>query len=391
MSDELKIETKTKIAADAAITVNAYLEELTARLATSGIENAFSIVSDTQEIIIDILNKVGSPTKLGTDTCMQLIHEEFGTPDEFVQQYIQDHNLTKSFPRGNDSKLLMKRPRAERIIKSKKVKQKRRNIGLTSFIKNLVGYTFLLIPLVLISSALLIRLVEGRPAYNSWQGEIFTLLVISAVFFTTNELYSGLGGKLIISKGKTILLRHLFRGALLSHLLLALHAVFSGYYFYYSEDAAWIFFFILLFTEIIIFFRDHVTGLYPLEPEFRKWIRFFTPPYLLLLTAILFFPGIGSEEADFPIFFITLIISIWIRRKKYKVSPRFYLVFLTLMFISQVSNPEFMALIIIIPVYYLYSAFKSRDIFQFSMGPFSKPFKLIKRKLNEYYDEQKEY
>lgn len=383
MSDELKIEAKTKIAADAAITVNAYLEELNERLTENGVENAFSIVSDTQEIIIDILNKVGSPTKLGTDTCMQLIHEELGTPDEFVQQYIQDNNIATSFSLSdNGEKILMKRPRIRKI---RKVKPKKNKNGVYKFIKNTIGYSFLITPLILISITLLIRLTQGRFAYNRGN-VIFVLSAFSLLFFSLNELFSGFKGKLIASKNTTIKIRYLYRGALIAHFILGFHAYFtSGNY--YSVYAAWSFFFAIMFSEILIFLRDHINGLYPLEPEFRKWIRFLTPPYLLLLTALFLFPYSGYREIDFPILVITIAVGIWVKRKNYQVSPRFYIFLFTLQFTMFVEQQYLIPLAFILPLYYIYSFIKPRYNFSFNLGGLNKPGRFLKRKLKEYYEE----
>lgn len=387
LSDELKIETKTKIAADAAITVNAYLEELNERLTANRIESAFSIVSDTQEIIIDILNKVGSPTKLGTDTCMQLIHDELGTPDEFVDQYVQDHSLTARIPLSdNDTKILMKRPR---IRKNSKDEQNEGKNGVFGFLRNILNYSFLILPLILISSSLLIRLEQGRVAYDYSGYEIFVLSSFSLLFFTINELYSGFSGKLIATKKTTITLRYLYRGSLISHFILGFHATITRG-FRYSEDAAWYFFFAIIFLEILIFLRDHVDGLYPLESEFRKRIRFLTPPYLMLLLVFIIFPY-SDDDTDIVITLITVAVGIWIRRKKYKVSPRFYLVLFTLLFTSLVSEHDFIIMAGIIPLYYLYAGLNSKYNLSFNKGGLNKPFKYLKAKLNEYYEEQDQY
>lgn len=387
MSDELTIESKTKIAADAAITVNAYLEELNERLTANGIESAFSIVSDTQEIIIDILNKVGSTTKLGTDTCMQLIHDELGTPDEFVNQYIQDHNISAKIPFSNNStKILMKRPRMRKITQ---VNPQKRINRLNNFIKNIIGYSFLIMPMVLITISLLIRLSQGRIAYDYSGYEIFVLSSISLLFFTVNEIYSGFSGKLIATKKTTITLRYLYRGTLISHFILAIHANVTGFY-RYSEDAAWSFFFAIVFSEILIFLRDHVNGLFPLESEFRKKIRFFTPPYLLLLVVILLLPY-SNYDVDIVITLITLIIGIWVKKKNHRVSPRFYIILLTLLFTSLVSEHDLSYLAVILPLYYLYNGINSRYNLSFNIGGLNKPFKYLKGKLNEYYEEQNQY
>ena len=94
---------------------------------------------------------------------------------------------------------------------------------------------------------------------------------------------------------------------------------------------------LLVVSELMILMRDHFPKFYPLEPEFRPIIRFFTPPYLLVTSGLLIF------LID-PFFWNTLIwgsilvyIGIyWSVIRNYKVSPRFYIV--TILFLFSVQR-----------------------------------------------------
>ena len=187
-----------------------------------------------------------------------------------------------------------------------------------------------------------------------------------------------------MNKNTTITLRYLYRGALISHFILALHADITGNYDL-TEEAYYMFFFIIVFSEILIFLRDHIKGFYPLEPNYRKWIRFFTPPYLLLLSTFALIPFWDYEEIEFSILLITIIVGLWVKRMKYQVSPRFFIMLFTLQFTTLVENEYLIPFAFILPLYYIFPVFKPK--FHFNFGGLNKPGRFLKRKLKEYYEE----
>lgn len=413
-----EIENRVAIAADAALSVNAYLEELNYKLVSVGVNNALSICQDTEEIIVEVLLHVGSEKKLGADVVMQLIHEELGTPDLFIKQYLENNDGSNYESQNREnSKILLKREKT-------KVKWDRNRLfarvarifkGIITLLLHIIEFS----PVILLTLAMTYILMNGF-----YDTQIFStiLIAVGALIYSIIEIKSAVSGKLVLTMKDTKMLRSYIRGLLLGFTVIALHELnliglysviyingnlynivkaeyfYNDMYAYYDMLHIVIFCSILLLTiESIILIRDHKSGLYPLEPEFKHKIRYLTPPYLLLFTSIIL--------TIFNVFVLSIVLPviafIYAKQKKYSISPRFAILiflsqFLASRFAYQLFNSEiYFIFLLYYPIYFMIQYKEKRHekkMFQQSekkLHPkFSKDLFAIREKLNEYFAEK---
>lgn len=382
MTDELKIESKTKIAADAAISINRYLEELNAKLVEIGVENAYTIISDTEEIIIDLLNAVGSPTKLGTEMVIKLIQDEIGTPDEFIEQYIQDLNNageTQISSLNLEGKLLVRRRRKVNKIKSRKEKKSNDTLSI------LLHY----LPILYLT----IGAISFFGVYFGNEHLInfgFVLYLLAWFTQTVFEVYQGRTGNLQFTVRKTIKNRYIIRGLFLLNLGLIYSIFVNEYYFgLNSELFITIMFLTFLSLETVILLRDHTEGNFPLEKNYRPAIRFITPAYLLLLLSLFFLLAPGYYEKFYYAQVLAFIAGIWAYMKKTPVTYRFYIITFAVQFTSTLLADDLFGLFIAYPfiliVLSLFISSKKIEETPKRKGPIRKAINNINRKLDDYY------
>lgn len=385
MTDELKIESKTKIAADAAISINRYLEELNAKLVEIGVENAYTIISDTEEIIIDLLNAVGSPTKLGTEVVIKLIQDEIGTPDEFIEQYIQDLNNageTQISSINLEGKQLVRRRRRVAKLKSKKEKQSNEKLSVLAYYLPILYLTI---------SAMLFFGVYSYDDYLIFYGFFFYLLAwLTQAGF---EIFQGRTGKLQFTVRKTIKNRYIIRGLFLLNLGLVYSIFVNEYWNYYLRQDSGLFLTIMFFGflsfEMVIFLRDHTDGNFPLEKNFRPAIRFITPAYLLLLLSLFFLLAPGFYEKYYYAQVLAFTAGIWAYIKKTPVTYRFYITAFAVQMASTLLVDDWFYLFVAYPIIMIILSLfgSSKKIVETPKrrGPITKTINAISLKLDEYY------
>jgi hypothetical protein len=169
----------------------------------------------------------------------------------------------------------------------------------------------------------------------------------------------------------------------------------SQWYQYYPDFQYYLTTFIILFVsfELIILIRDHQPKFYPLEPEFRHFIRFFTPPYLLAGFGLFIF-FLSPNHSDFTVWGTAIILFgiLWANFRNHKVSPRFYIFNILFIFFASIyiNDDIFFTLMYVVPLYLGYVLIKALRNFK----PKPKPKKqstgvirLIKNWYSEYYNQ----
>ncbi|MCY3414048.1 MAG: hypothetical protein INQ03_20560 [Candidatus Heimdallarchaeota archaeon] len=406
-NDILNIETRTKIAADAALTIQQYLNDLNQSLVANGIDNSYSIVSDTEEIIIDVLNGVGSPTKLGTDVVMDLIHKEIGTVETFVAQYTSDKMAYET----KDGIQLVKRRR----LTNQSPKTALQHV--TSPIVSLILKTAVLSTPALLFIGFLFALMNPNHffdnlVYARLEPTIY-FVIIATVLFIGQEVYSGITGKLILEKESNRKLRTFHRGLLSTHLLFAVLTNYLvlrevNHYLAHSStdwdsylsniflfdlladsvDLLSIIFSIFVVTECVVLLRDHLPNLYPLEPEFKHSIRFLTPSYILIEISlfILFITYYQSiEELEWIVMVTSTVAFYWIWLRNIKVSSRVYVMIFTIQMLAIQFDID---MIYFINLYWPYLGVKLFQAIFMMQRPKIIPSS-IKQRYLDYYESQR--
>ncbi len=417
MTGKLKIEEKVDIAADAAISIHAYLEELNYKLIEAKIDNTFSICTDTEEMIVEMLTAVGSKTKLGADVVMQLIHDEFGTPDQFVRIYTNEQKI------NTDDTILIKRQRNNKI---KITNFKGIFPTLTEKIRYMIKYIVVFSPIILLTVNFLIPVIE-RDIFYVLYYYIFEILIfttLAASMQILHELFSGKTGKLVLTKQNTIRTRSIYKGLVLSQIIIALNILgfiernstimyyteinddgieytyqqikVNKYYDYFILENSILIIIItsiilaMIIPEIIIILRDHAVGFYPLEPNFKHSIRFLTTPYILLIISV--YCGVNSDyynDLGYGAILFSALSYLLVRIKKLRVSPRFKIILLTTMLIGfNYTNNWFYLFLLISVSIILQLLSKLMKHRQFFVSDF---LATIKSKYKEYYDQNKFY
>lgn len=383
MKNKLEIENKVAIAADAAIAVSQYLEELNAKLIYEGFLDAYTIVADVEEDIVQMLRKAGSETKLGTDVVFEIIHANFGTTNQFIRAY-RDENDTP-----NGSTYLKKNYKSDNL---------KRNLH-----KMILVITLgLSIALLGESNVFLIKIIFDDYVYRYINSVIWYYVIpinlISVFVFAFYELKQGIKGKSLISVENNLRYRQIFRGFLWMNNLLIIGLNFrlerNNYFGEYnigeyniSYDYIYFQITLLILVELVIYFRDNTKGWYGLsEKKYLYLVRFITIPYLMLYAGIIFsFMGIYVNDAGIlviSICFLTISVSL-MQESKYHPTLRYYTILIFSFILIFMS--EFL-LTIFFPIVIFWTLFVS-NYFAKKEGTKGLVEKM-KNKLEEYYSSQ---
>ena len=205
------------------------------------------------------------------------------------------------------------------------------------------------IPLIFILTAIILNLASYYDNGFRYMVASFVFAILSVVVFTIFEFITGLNGKLIVSIKQSIHIRYTYRGLFISNIIFTWGQYFHLYrsfinfpyyrdlnsYYYGFQSMITTYVALFAFAELMVFMRDHLPRFYPLEPEFRPIIRFFTPPYLLAGFGLIIFL-INPTDWDNVIWGSTLVIIgiLWGIIRKYEVSPRFYVLTISFVFFT---------------------------------------------------------
>ncbi|MCE7736937.1 MAG: hypothetical protein GPJ54_18780 [Candidatus Heimdallarchaeota archaeon] len=338
-----KIEEKVAISGDGAELIQSYLNELNMKLLAAGITESYSIVMEAETLFISEINELNKKTKV-TVYEVQKIIEKHGTPDEIVQRYKQASEAQM------DEEFYSMDFGARELIK--------RSTNLNSDLKKLKNASFhglglitLILPPILLTLALIhLNQYEGNfivfvtflEIVKISDDRAITFIILGSILFSVQEITTGLRGKLFISLRNTIRLRTynrsiIFTGALASFWLTRIprEYVFNPFTrkrdievdLPYTESilTAWIVLFII--TEIIIFARDHLSTLYPLQPRFTPYQRFLKIHYILVILAIIIltiFTGDPSRNTLIIAMSLGVVATLLTYSKNYNPGPRFY-------------------------------------------------------------------
>ncbi len=355
MSESIpKIEKKVPLAADAALLINGYLEELNEKLVFSGAQEVYSIVNDTEEIIVEMLKNLRSPTKLGSDVVIELIHEKLGTPGEFVRQYLYDVNSTlleEGLKIDYDSNQLVKRGGERNDIRHT---HKKYPFKISKYV--------LFTPIVLIIFSMII-LPDFESIYLIPFTNISMILTgLATAIYILVEIDSSLNGKTRLSVRNSIRMRSGFRGLIVFNLVLRYYQFaraqlllerydtvfleFEGHFSGYGSELygeqvehfrslLWLGIAFFLVLELVIIYRDHKTGLFPLEKDFKPFIRFATLSYILIIASIIMFIiASSSSSLYFYVQILAAAAGIWAYVSRTLVSFRFYTIVLAILLVA---------------------------------------------------------
>lgn len=411
MSENIpKIEKKVPLAADAALLINGYLEELNEKLVFSGAQEVYSIVNDTEEIIVEMLKNLKSPTKLGSDVVIELIHDKLGTPGEFVRQYLHDVNSTlveEGLKIDYDSNQLVRRGGERDNIRHTHKK-----------------YPFKISKYVIFAPIVLIIIsIFMHPRYNYI--ELITITNISIILtglailiYILVEVDSALNGETRLSVRNSIRMRSLFNGLVIFKLglyyyqLSSLKSTFEWYLiFYFDGDydrhSGSIFYVeriahiqnilnigiaFFLVIQVVIFYRDHKSGLYPLEKDFKPLIRFATLSYILLISSIIM---LTLALSNFQLYVFAQILAagagIWSYVSRTPVSFRFHILVIAVLVIVELFEGYQLAFPYILIMLGLTRLFRIRekdDSIRWTQEWSQKALMSINKRLQRYYDQE---
>ena len=226
--------------------------------------------------------------------------------------------------------------------------------------------------------------------FNYWF-EILFFTIYAVIGYALLELQTGFRGMLPFAKNIMITYRNTFRGFLIAqYVLIQVVASFVGIFQRHEivlTFPAFILILLYISNEIIILSRDHINGLYPLEPDFRPFIRLFTPHYLLVEIPFLLTLGYIASPFNQDLFnslvaILPAIAAIITYVKKYPVSARYWITLISLqlaaMFFSQLAQ----LLIFILPVMYIGRHFPRKLRLNFGW------LQPVKTKYKEYYEQK---
>lgn len=411
MSENIpKIEKKVPLAADAALLINGYLEELNEKLVFSGAQEVYSIVNDTEEIIVEMLKNLKSPTKLGSDVVIELIHEKLGTPGDFVRQYLYDVNSTlveEGLRLDYDSNQLVRRG-GERDDNRHTHKK----------------YPFKISKYVILTPFMLIIIsIFMHPRYNHI--ELISIANISIVLtglaiaiYILIEIDSALNGETRLSVRNSIRMRSLFSGLLIFNLgmyywqLLSVKSSFDWYLIRYfagvfNEQPGSIFyverithlqnilrlgiaFFLVL--QLVIFFRDRKSGLYPLEKDFKPLIRFATLSYILLISSIITLTlALSNNQLYIFAQILAAGAGIWSYVSRTPVSYRFHILVIAVLVIVELFAGYQLAYPYLLIMLILTRLFRLREMDEnnrWEQGWTQRTLMSLNNRLQEYYNQE---
>ncbi|MHA2249952.1 MAG: hypothetical protein ACXAD7_06300 [Candidatus Kariarchaeaceae archaeon] len=305
------LDDKLPISGDAAETVAAYLEELNTKLLRVGVDNSYSIVAETENLILDEIRKLDKTTKTTVDEALSILKKQ-GSPDDIVKNYLELHNL--QYPDTYDTTFEID-PNTHKLPK----REGTFSIGMGQ----ILGRVILSIPIFFIVLALL----------NLEEGESEPFLVLSMVTFLTHEIYTGIQGKMFETYAVTLFFRKLYRAMLFSATVLVFsidrirsYLVFDWNNNVHENPLLWIS--MLIIVELAVFTRDHTYGFHPIEPDFRPAVRFLTLPYVLMvasLTLMIFHFELFNQEYKMELYLSLSILAVLSTSiMKFRASLRFY-------------------------------------------------------------------
>ncbi len=336
------IEKKIPIAADAAETVTAYLNEINMRLIKAGVEDSYIIVSQIEENILDTLKELGKETKITINEVLDVINS-ISTPEEFVKEYTRSSEMSDIYNRED---LIIKQGRdLPKRVKKEKIKPVIKNpIHIDSLFVAI--YKLIFIITILVVPVDIFSLVHSLYTFNLLLlGRSLTGLVLINLFYFFNELISAFNGKLLFSVKTSKKIRYTIRGLNLTTLYINIYTYFNYgrilFYFTHYQNffisylGQFIIINIIVFivTELFIFMRDHISGLYPLEPDYKPAIRFITIPYLTVYAGIFAMSPDQNVLIAMFIFYFGYLYGIL---RNYPLTMRYHVFIWSLMFNSMV-------------------------------------------------------
>lgn len=311
------IEKKTHIAADAGQAIAAYLEETVSKLVRTGNDDAFAVTSQLEERIVELITAQNSDKKIGLDVVMTLIQEELGTPDEIVWQY-------------SESRMMNNKSNIDKISKDATLLQKRQ----TRDVPTLENWWVLQI-MGLIAVNLILILSSFTIYYEGFQMVAFIGYIAIVSSFIIIEYNASKRAVLSFKYWFALNLRYTKRGLVGMTVLVSFFVLetSNSSLIYKNNDTMEIFEMTsvigFLLYEVMIYYRDHKIGCFPLEPRSRSSFRLFTIPYLFLISGFILFliTLLGADVGDLYSLVVVFgfLAATWAFITRSAVTPRFYI------------------------------------------------------------------
>ncbi|MDH5404079.1 MAG: hypothetical protein OEY49_16395, partial [Candidatus Heimdallarchaeota archaeon] len=346
------------LSGDSAEILSNFLDDLNHKLVKAGIKDAYSIVLETQDIIFNKLRDLNKSTKITNDEVIAVINL-MGSSDSLVKEYIKDQDYSKNHNEINISP------------SSKKLEKRRYHLKENSSI-NLTNIVYLLLNIGLIIS----YSIAAYNTYLEYYDFVLITIVIPASIFISYEIFSAFRGKLIFEYRKSLIFRRMNRlflfGFAYAYSFIYIQQM---YYFrnanfllrhkYFNSESLIVFILVYLFVEFIIFIRDHLPNLYPLEPILSNPVKYIKIPYLFLYTGVCFSLLAATHNHLYDSHFwialytgISLVlvsIAFYLQRKRYPdIGFRFFVITLSIPMV--LHNRYFVSKNIWLDVIYLYLA-----------------------------------
>lgn len=266
--DKNLIDDRIGIAADSSKVLVDYLDAVAFEFASAGIKDAYSIVAELENTILQNLKALGKQTKLVTIDVRRQI-EAIGSPHKILQDYLEINEIEIE----ESSRLLSVASKSRNLASGKR--------GLKAGLIQIVEWIFLLLPPFYIAFSF----VFYGSAYD-----YATMLYWGTIIFIIGEITSGIAGKPLENAKIEIISRKIVKNLVFLHLVLTftvaavasmdflLFRDLSPSYlnmFYYTVGS-------LILVEGVIFIRDHNVALSPLEPDLKPIGQIVTPAHFLI-------------------------------------------------------------------------------------------------------------
>ncbi|MDH5404081.1 MAG: hypothetical protein OEY49_16405 [Candidatus Heimdallarchaeota archaeon] len=302
------IDNKISISGDAAEYLANFLDNYNSKLVKAKVVDAYSVVADIEKVLITEINNLGKTTKPTLDDVKEIVRK-YGSITRIERQ-------TTKLENGKHNK-----------AEINKISR--------GYFKSLLIYLILFAPVIILIAVINNSISIGYK-YHFDRYDFYILCLYSFIYYSILEFYSGITGKLYVSKQTMLKYRRLMKHVVFVLTLLAIliEITFPSYniiyddLFYYSypitttiTDTSLIIRWIstYLIFELILFIRDNTKGLYPLDDKVSFGIYKLHPSYLLLIIAQLLY--FSQDMLCYPFIILSLLLSI---KSKIKFGFQYY-------------------------------------------------------------------